>query len=180
MQLSNWFNVVDKRRQISIGTSQKCGFGSLNLGKYEYGMLKRPFPMFDERYWVVREPVARFRSFYKHIVRGRAFTRLNWLGEQLLTTDECLSFIEEHLTSSPDPHWVPQSRILNSERAILIPLHHLGDIFPGKREHITNSEDIPLSVENIAKIRQIYANDVVLYEKALKTDCTSLPRIKHA
>lgn len=170
--MSQWFNWIEP--EISLGTSQKVGFGTLNKAKNSLGMLKRDHPLFEERYWFVRHPVDRFRSLYKYIQTQAELPRLVALRRR--TPYELLEYIEHHW--GEDTHWKSQTDHLGEFEAVILPLESMGMFLPDfvKRQNVTKSENIELDSRTIDKILELYDQDLQLWQtRRLTTIRENLP-----
>lgn len=119
-------------------------------------------------YFVVRHPHDRFASLWKSKCRDKA----NILDKRVhdMTPDELMAHIE---AGNKDVHWTPQTTLLGDFNATLIPLEQLGDWFRdrnyGELGMFNNTEGVmPLSEELHVKICNFYAEDFLLYARALK------------
>ena len=157
--MSNWFNYMKQR--VAIGTSQKVGFGTLNRSKNEHGALKRPYPMFDRRIWLVRDPFSRFKSLYCYIQEQATLERLVSLRE--MSPEELLQYIHKHW--GEDAHWRSQCDHLGEYEAQLVPLERLGEILPdAPRRNVTGStKKLELSLELEEDVYNLYADDFLLW-----------------
>lgn len=158
--MSQWFNWV--KPQISLGTSQKVGFGTLNKAKNQLGMLKRDHPLYEERYWFVRHPLDRFKSLYKYIQTMADLPRLVALRRR--TPYELLEHIEHHW--GEDTHWRSQTDHLGQFRADIVPLEDMALILPDtvRRKNVTHSESVELDSRTIDKVLELYEQDLQLWQ----------------
>lgn len=157
---SQWFNWPE--RQLSLGTSQKVGFGTLNRAKNKLGMLKRPYPDYDQRYWFTRHPVERFKSLYKYIQTKAYLPRLVALKK--LSPEQLLEHIERNW--GMDTHWRSQCDHLGDTKHVtLLPLEAMGGFLPEsvKRRNVTKSQDVELHPETVTQILTLYEQDLDLW-----------------
>ena len=156
---------------INIGTSPKAGTQSVKLMIKDYTRL---YVMCFEHpsIWVVREPIARFKSLWRQKVRdgGNMANKSQKLVEDL-TPDELLDMIET--SEYRDAHWMRQSELMGPHATQIIPIEKLGDWWEkqgyGKGEHVhKTSGHVEVSPELEARLKKYYADDVEMYEKAVR------------
>lgn len=127
-----------------------------------------------ETYFVVRNPVAKFKSLWRNkcLERTRGPVRYKqWAALEGATPEKLMSVIEQGLR---EVHWTPQAELLGDIRATLMPLPEFsawwtnrgyGDIesfIPNKTVDDTVFDD-----ELIERIETFYADDVELYNNAV-------------
>lgn len=161
MNWSNWFNI--KSHEMSLGTSQKCGYGTLNNHKRELGAVRGPFPEYpDNAIWFVREPVARFKSFYKwlnsDIIPGNFLKYLRGLP-----IDHLQEYIEDHWND--DQHWAEQTFMRRGIPSRVVRFERMPEFLPieVERQHVTNSHDVALTAVQVAWVERLYERDTELW-----------------
>lgn len=167
-----WFVVPEW--DIVIAVSPKCGSSSFKQFFYMHEMenvqMIRRYEVNpnSEIYFVVRHPLDRFISLWKSKCRDRA--RIMDTSVYGMTQQELMDHI---LAGRRDVHWTPQTTLLGDVKATLIPLENLNQWWSDSgygalcRFNSTDGE-VMLSDELKNRILTFYADDVMLYDRAVE------------
>jgi hypothetical protein len=170
---SSWWYVP--QWNACFGCAPKCGSTSLFKAISEHNLESwNPQPHERESYsvWIVREPVSRFKSLWKHKCRDEDVL---WLDDEEpllagMSPVELMDYIEEHPTD--DKHWSTQTSQCGSWVNELIPLEKLSKWWraqglPEMEVRGSTVGVIEISEELEARVLEFYKKDVVLYQQAL-------------
>lgn len=151
-------------QDILVGTSPKCG--ATTLQKWAKSKAGRSYGHDIDRpkYFFVREPLARFMSLYNDkcrvdLVQGNTDVLRG------LSVTELIEFIEGG--THWNQHWGRQLEILGDVDAALIPLESMSDVLGAEALNKSNV-DIDLPQDIIDRVYKYYAEDKVLYDKAVE------------
>ena len=182
-----WWNF--QRNKVSVAAPPKCGNTTLKINAEFIGKGKRDyFPYFEEKYWICRHPVGRFKSFYANKILKQGNFASGWAthyDKAYPRTPEGVfeTILKAYTTpnSQIDNHWKRQSELFRDyggEGSVLVPLERLSELIAGQPQNKTKSGEIELSPALVRLIEGLYSEDIELYEQALQTGF--IPRItKH-
>ena len=163
---------------IIFGIPPKSGSSSIRKAildeGYEY---RRVDPKSCEnRIFVVRDPIDRFKSLWKNKCRDGGKIRASKNGDnhpvQGMSPEELFDYITQH----SNHHWTPQWILLGDVEAELVRIEDMADWWdaqnfstvPYPRTNVTKG-DIDLNPALEAKIRDYYRGDYDLLERVSKT-----------
>jgi hypothetical protein len=175
LKLRFWWNF--HRTGVSVGAVPKCGNTTIKRAAQAAKRAPRTeFPQLETRYFIVRDPISRFQSFFANKIAQRGIRGTVDYSQYGRTPAEVFRSIVEGKIPS-DAHWVPQTVLLGDEKATLVPLKDLSVLTTGYHENATNSEDFRLGNILEGEILKFYRQDALLYQMALQTDISTLKRI---
>jgi hypothetical protein len=169
-----WHYVPDWN--LNIGTAPKAGCQTLKHTLIDEGLTYYSgWPQSDRRVWIVREPIARFKSLWKNkcrdegkIARGTDDPTFSagWSIDQLLDTIE--SGLWNH-------HWAQQSAYENGRATEIITLEGLWDWMgiEGKVRNTTEG-DVELTQRQLERVKEFYKSDLELYERGKRGNYTRI------
>ena len=159
--------------KLNIGCAPKCGQTSLHkvMEKNSPGVWH---PNGEDAYsvWIVRDPVARFKSLWRDKCRNKAPL---WADEEDaplagMSPEDLMDFIET--TKEKDPHWTTQYIQCNQQADEIIILEKLDEWWaahglPKMTRKNKTRGPIDLSSELLRRVQLHYESDVFLYHEAL-------------
>ena len=156
---------------INTGASPKVGTQTLKklLEDYQY---YRVMVFEHPSYWIVREPVAKFKSLWRQKVRdGGNMMNSSMAAVVGASPDELMDIIESE--KYKEAHWYSQAALCGPHADTIIPLEKFNEWWEaqgyGESVHChTSSGDVDVSPELEERIRTYYAADVEMYEKAVR------------
>jgi len=154
---------------IMIGSSPKVATKTLQNVLRANGVRTLDASEYDcPRYFVVRPPVARFKSLWKSKCRdedhsGQPPLKMVIAG---FSPEDLMDYIESEVVW--DQHWARQSEILGDAEVTLIPLNRLSEFDERFTVYNSTSGDVELSNDIIMRVIEYYKDDLMLYEKACR------------
>jgi hypothetical protein len=162
------------KKGLQLGMAPKVGRSSTHAMLEETGeQYMRPVAFNAERrVFVVRDPVARFKSLWKNKCRDGAKLSHGDSDAFLAgyTIDELLDLIESG--QKPNHHWATQSELEGGYATELVPLEYYdfwledNGFTPPERKNVT-SGDVDLTFSQHLRVMDLYHEDLDLYARAV-------------